>query len=256
MANAKPQNEQTIRAEIKRYYYDVGDQGSAAQLNSALTVLLRPGLTREDRQRILDHLDVFTRVDPTEYAHNRDWTTDAAIAAGSIAPGETAAGEEATGETAAESAASSEEAAVEGNALDIRTFSGTLTLDPWKLRWHERGKYLEKLLGGTLGPTFPTIDKITEGIATSIKSMDLNAATYQNPRSLIAKLGGYINDLEEFDGVDRGDDLVWDSAIRGRVLSLAIPKGSMTAEQRIVIESVRDWARTLKNPVDIIITEF
>ena len=33
----------------------VGDQGSAAALNSALTVLLRPGITKEDRQRILDH---------------------------------------------------------------------------------------------------------------------------------------------------------------------------------------------------------
>jgi len=41
MANAKPEDEQTIRAEIKRYFYDVGDQGSAAALNSVLTVLLK-----------------------------------------------------------------------------------------------------------------------------------------------------------------------------------------------------------------------
>jgi hypothetical protein len=36
----------------------------------------------------------------------------------------------------------------------------------------------------------------------------------------------------------------------------AIPKGSMTEEQMIVIEGIRDWARTLENPVDIVITEF
>ena len=60
IANAKPEDEQAIRAEIKRYFYDVGDQGSAAALNSALTVLLRPGITKEDRQQILDHqLDAF-----------------------------------------------------------------------------------------------------------------------------------------------------------------------------------------------------
>jgi hypothetical protein len=47
IANAKPQDEQTIRAEIKKYFYDAGDQGSANALNSALTVLLRPGITRE-----------------------------------------------------------------------------------------------------------------------------------------------------------------------------------------------------------------
>jgi hypothetical protein len=72
MANAKPEDEQTIRAEIKRYFYDVGDQASAAALNDAFTVLLRPDLTREARQSILDRIDVFTRTDPRDRAHNRD----------------------------------------------------------------------------------------------------------------------------------------------------------------------------------------
>lgn len=66
MANAKPEDEETIRAEIKRYFHDVGDRSSAAALNSAFTVLLRPDLTREDRQTILDQLDVYTRTDPRE----------------------------------------------------------------------------------------------------------------------------------------------------------------------------------------------
>lgn len=72
MANGKPEDEQAIRPEIKRYFYDAGDQGSANALNSALTVLLRPGVTTEDRQRILKGLDVFTRADPRDYAQNRD----------------------------------------------------------------------------------------------------------------------------------------------------------------------------------------
>jgi hypothetical protein len=67
MANAKPEDEQTIRAEIKRYFHDVGDRGSAAALNSALTVLLRPDLAREDQQSILDQLDVYTRSHPRDH---------------------------------------------------------------------------------------------------------------------------------------------------------------------------------------------
>lgn len=67
MANAKPEDEQTIRAEIKRYFHDVGDRGSAAALNSAFTVLLRPDLTRADRQSMLDQLDVYTRTDPRDH---------------------------------------------------------------------------------------------------------------------------------------------------------------------------------------------
>jgi hypothetical protein len=253
MANAKPQDEQTIRAEIKRYFYDVGDQGSAAQLNSALTVLIKPGLTREDRQRILDRLDVFTRADPAEYAHNRDWATDAAIAAGSIAPGasgETTAGEGATGGTAAESAAPSEGAATQA-AADARS-------DVWKYGWAKRGRKIHELLGdGSLGPNFPTIDMISPtGVVTSIKSIDLNAAVYQNDTSLMSRVSDYVGRVSDFDGDERGVDVVTSDEIKGRALQLVIPKRSMTDGQQIIIQMVRDWATKLNKPVDLIITEF
>src|SRR5580658_10236422 len=94
IANAKPEDEQAIRAEIKRYFYDVGDEGSANALNSALTALLKPTLTREDRQSILNYLDVFTTVDPAEYVQNRGWGIGAALLAGGVLPiaaGETGA---------------------------------------------------------------------------------------------------------------------------------------------------------------------
>jgi hypothetical protein len=153
MANAKPEDEQALRAEIKRYFYDVGDQGSAAALNSALAVLLRPGITQDDRQRILDHqLDVFTRADPGEYAQTRDWATGAALLAGGVPP--VAAGEAAAAEQASEA---------------------------WTYGWARRGQYFDQLLrDGSLPQLFRTIDNFTDGIATSIKSIDLNAATYQD----------------------------------------------------------------------------
>jgi hypothetical protein len=74
LANARPEDEQAIRAEIKRYFYDVGDQGSAHALNSALSVGrgLGAGTTEDDRQKILDSLDVFTRAYPAAYAQTRD----------------------------------------------------------------------------------------------------------------------------------------------------------------------------------------
>jgi hypothetical protein len=75
IANAKPEDEQAIRAEIKRYFCDVGDRGTCDALNAHLTALLKPGITRDDRQRILDLMDVYTRADPAEWAHVRDWGT-------------------------------------------------------------------------------------------------------------------------------------------------------------------------------------
>ena len=127
IANAKPEDEQAIRAEIKRYFYDAGDQGSANALNSALTVLLRPGITREDRQRILDSLDVFTRADPREYAQNRDWTNAAALSSAGLLPG-------AAGEFTADAAAA-ETAPLESDAA------------AWKLGWAARGIYFSERLG-------------------------------------------------------------------------------------------------------------
>jgi hypothetical protein len=57
-ANATPQDEYAIRAEIKRYYADVGWDAAAHDLNAKLSVLLRSGVTREIRQRALDSIDL------------------------------------------------------------------------------------------------------------------------------------------------------------------------------------------------------
>jgi hypothetical protein len=228
IANTKPDDEQAIRAEIKRYFYDVGDQGSAAALNGALTVLLRPGITKEDRQRILDRqLDAFTRADPGEYAQIRDWATGAALLAGRalpVAPGEAAAAEQAS---------------------EARTYG-----------WARRGQYFDQLLrDGSLPALFRTIDNFTDGIATSIKSIDLNAATYQDAARLTYRLNEYIDKLGEYEGGFLSDTEVSLSAISSRELNLVVPKGAMTEVQRVAIEAARMRALIANRyPVNIIIT--
>jgi hypothetical protein len=228
IANAKPEDEQAIRAEIKRYFYDVGDQGSAAVLNSALTVLLRPGITQEDRQRILDRqLDVFTRTDPGAYAQTRDWATGAALLAGGVPP--VAAGEATAAEQASEA---------------------------WTYGWARRGQYFDQLLrDGSLPALFRTIDNFTDGVATSIKSIDLNAATYQDAARLTYRLNEYVDKLGDYEGGNLLVTIVELPDISDRVLNLVVPKGAMTEVQRAAIEAAR--ARALianPYPVKIIIT--
>ena len=228
IANAKPDDEQAIRAEIKRYFYDVGDQGSAAALNSALTVLLRPGITQDDRQRILDHqLDAFTRADPGAYAQTRDWATGAALLAGGVPP--VAVGEAAAAEQASEA---------------------------WTYGWARRGQYFDQLLrDGSLPALFRTIDNFTDGIATSIKSIDLNAATYQDAARLTYRLNQYVDNLGDYAGGRLLATIVRLPDISDRALNLVVPKGAMTEVQRAAIEAAR--ARALvanRYPVKIIIT--
>jgi hypothetical protein len=239
LANATPADEQTIRAEIKRYFYDAGDQGSAARLNSALSVVLRPNVTQRDRQQILNSLDVFTRADPKEYAATRDWTTGAAILAGTLLPG--AATEAASGE-----------AASEGAAADAATT--VLRSEAWKWGWARRGIYFSDQLGANLPPTFPVIDRWLNGIATSIKSIDLSAATYQNPAQLAYRLNNYVDKLALFEGDEMSGIAIRASDINTRVLDLAVPKGSITSIQNEVLNAARIRARAFS--IELRVNEF
>ncbi len=220
LANAKPQDEQAIRAEIKRYYEDVGWDSAARDLNNKLSVILRPGVTPEIRQRILGSIDLYTRVDPAEYVGVRDFLNAAILAA--------------AGPLTAAQAPS----------------------PVWKLGWGKRGQIIDaKFRDPTFPVNFPIIDKIPNGIATSVKSIDLNAATYQNEAILIKRVEKYVADVREFEPTTWGGKIIDDVDVTGRAVQLVVPKGSMTDARRIIIETIRARAKRGKTPVDIIITE-
>lgn len=61
----------------------------------------------------------------------------------------------------------------------------------WSLPWLERGLIIEEQLGKNLKGNFPVIDKFLNGVAKSIKSIDLNAKSYQNGKVLFSTLKRY-----------------------------------------------------------------
>ena len=114
----------------------------------------------------------------------------------------------------------------------------------------------EKFGDPTFPGNYPIIDKIPNGIATSVKSIDLNAATYQNDISLANRLLQYVEDVRDFDGATWGGKEVSNDQIAGWAIQLIVPKGSTTAAQRAIIDQVREIAKRSNRPVDIIVTEF
>jgi hypothetical protein len=90
--------------------------------------------------------------------------------------------------------------------------------------------------------------------ATSIKSIDLRAATYQSAERLTYRLNKYIDQMALYEGSESRIVEIEPSAISKRVLSLAIPKGSMTAAQRAAIEAAKARAEGLG--VDLTVTPF
>jgi hypothetical protein len=127
----------------------------------------------------------------------------------------------------------------------------------WKYGWARRGQEIDnRFRDGSLPPLFRTIDNFTDGIATSIKSIDLNAVTYQDAARLTYRLNQYINKLSDYDGGSLLNKTILPGETKDRVLSLIVPKGAITKEQRIVIEAARMRAKTKDNPVDLVVTEW
>jgi hypothetical protein len=219
IANAKPGDEKGIRAEIKRHYYDVGDTSGGDALSAALGNVLGPSVTYKDRQRILDSIGPYS-ISGSE----SDPSTDLLIGSSLLLLGMLPPG-----------------AAVE-------TASAA-----WELGWAARGLYFSERLGANLPRNFKGIDAFVDGVATSIKSTDLRAATYQDATNLTYRLNEYVNKLIFYDGSRLGDIAIESSQISRRILSLAVPKG-MTATQRAAIEATR--LRTRAFNIELVVTEF
>lgn len=128
IANAKPEDEPVIRAEIKRLYYDAGDTRGGEALNRALSEALYYGpLERKDREELLAAYEPYTRVDPAEIGR---FTRDLA-SLGLLAP--------------------------------LRSVPAPIEAAPsevWQLGWAARGRAIEKVLGGNLPSNFPVIDRL------------------------------------------------------------------------------------------------
>jgi hypothetical protein len=119
IANAKPGDEEGIRAEIRRNYYDLGDKSGGDALNSALNNVLGPGIEYKDRQRILD------AIGPYSFSSESDeQTINALTAAGVLLP-----------------AVFPPAAAAEVGASIV-----------WELGWAARGMQISERFGANLPP--------------------------------------------------------------------------------------------------------
>jgi hypothetical protein len=102
----------------------------------------------------------------------------------------------------------------------------------WNLGWAKRGAAIHQAVGENLPPAFKTIDHFLDGVATSIKTMDLNAATYQNAGNLTSAVNRYVDSVAGFNGAKYGTVNIASSDITRRMLNVVVPKGSITALQQ------------------------
>ncbi|GAA4930331.1 DUF6443 domain-containing protein [Mucilaginibacter defluvii] len=106
------------------------------------------------------------------------------------------------------------------------------TASVWELAPSKRGFAIEEMLGGNLPKSFPIIDKLVNGVATSIKSIDLTASSYLQGKNLFNTLKGYINKLDNFEGASWGNKTITEGVdFTSKALQVAIQPGKATLQQ-------------------------
>ena len=122
----------------------------------------------------------------------------------------------------------------------------------WNKLPFDRGWAIETLVLGTrwLKPAFPVIDDWVRarGVATSLKSLDLTAASYQTASRLRSAITRSANSLANFNGATFGGVTVAAQDIKKRVLVYAFEQGAVTRAQSKVL---RELADELKKNLDI-----
>ena len=122
----------------------------------------------------------------------------------------------------------------------------------WELGWSKRGYTIEAMIanGRGLDPMFETIDIFKDGHDTSIKSMNLNAPSYQNAGRVEWMLRRYVDKVSAFDGGRGGLDEVLRGQTSQRSLIVVIPNQG-TVIQREVFRNVQRYGAGLDAPVDV-----
>ncbi|WDZ87372.1 RHS repeat-associated core domain-containing protein [Micromonospora cathayae] len=126
----------------------------------------------------------------------------------------------------------------------------------WKLNQFARGLAIEAKLGGNLPKNFPTIDKFANGVATSIKSVDLSAKSYQNAGRLTSLGKGYVDKVAGFAqngaSVSHGGTTITGSQVTGRALDIAVPRGVGSAAQQNALNNIVQYGASKGVTVRII----
>ena len=134
------------------------------------------------------------------------------------------------------------------NINKVQNVAGAVKSSVWSLPAFKRGWEIERKLGGMMN-NFPVID-YAEGFIEdfskyigSIKSMDLNAKTYQNARNVYNKISSYVNKLANFKTTEYAGRLITVESVTVRILDLAIPLNATPEQLKAIYDASAEAAK-------------
>ncbi|MFZ5868260.1 MAG: hypothetical protein ACOYXY_20420 [Thermodesulfobacteriota bacterium] len=140
-----------------------------------------------------------------------------------------------------------------GNLAEIAALQNARQelLKLWDLANFLRGWAIEDLLGRNLPRTFKGIDRWKDGVATSIKSMDLRLKSYQDPAKILSPGRKYVDQIANFAGASMGDIDIRAEQITERVLRVGVPPGA-TKAQKSALKSLIEYGKQNGVKVEVI----
>jgi hypothetical protein len=121
----------------------------------------------------------------------------------------------------------------------------------WNLDKFERGREIEQLILGRPGTNMAVVEEVTEGVAVSVKSIDLTTRSYQSSSGLWSELAGHARDLASYTfNLPPGPGI----QVTERVLIVAIEDGAATAAQTQVLTQFGRMAHYVWPNIKIIFT--
>jgi hypothetical protein len=109
----------------------------------------------------------------------------------------------------------------------------------WKLGPGPRGEAIEQAFGHNLPGNFPVIDRFNNGVASSIKSIDLDGASYLTGNTLGNTLTRYVDKVAGFNGRTWADQVIRSSDIKGRALDVVVPHSGSAAQQATLNQIIK-----------------
>jgi len=119
----------------------------------------------------------------------------------------------------------------------------TIGGDVWEKGPFKRGDMIDDALGNNLGHNFPIIDKLENGVITSIKSIDLTERSYQTAKGIYNKLRRDVDALDDFTWKQWKGQRVDVKDYSSKKIEIAVQDMKITAEQQRGLEMVKEYAK-------------
>jgi hypothetical protein len=133
------------------------------------------------------------------------------------------------------------------------TFPAHPPNSPWRLPPILRGRVIEAARGHNLPRTYRVIDRFDEnGVATSIKTIDLNLPTYHRRVALENTVRGEVDRVAGFRGDEFAGRVIDEEEVTARALEVVIPHAG-SAEQRAAIAAAVHYGATRNVTVHVVI---